>query len=262
MEAVVSEKQKAVSDTNQKSLSQRALPSRIYPNTYGPDRSTEYGEKYVAPIMDWRQAAADEGTYFIFHNVTNDASTTLAGHPAPVLADADATMTKPLVFMRNTDAATSRKRVYLDFIEIEVVTAGASGTAANWAAQLDTGATRYSSGTVETATVVNPNMQSTNTSVLTTLLGPTVVSAESANSRNLGFGQLRPSIEIAGDIKLFLFGRDPAGTAAAAAAAIRTQVVNLPPVILGPTDQFLLALYAPSQSSAGVYKIRGGFVER
>jgi len=89
-----------------------------------------------------------------------------------------------------------------------------------------------------------------------------VVGAENSTVRHLGHGQLRATIEVAGDKKIFLFGRDAQVVAAAAAAAVREQIVNMPPVILGPTDQFLLALYAPSQTVAGVYKIRGGFVER
>lgn len=242
-------------------LASRALPSRTNDNAYAPMRVTNYGEPIVRPLD--RHVLAAEGSYFVFHNNTNDASTTLAGHPAPVLADADATMTKPLIFMRNAAASTSTKLFYLDYIEIEVVTAGANGTAANWAAQLDTGSTRYSSGTVETATVVNPNMQSTATGTdLVTFLGPVVVSAESSSARHLGHGQLRPSIEIAGDKKLFVFGRDPAAITATAATAVREQIVNLPPVCLGPTDQFLLALYAPSQSVAGVYKVRGAYYYR
>ena len=252
-----------MSDQNQKSLSQRALPSRILPNTYGPDRSSEYGEKAMQPYGFSRFNLADEGTYFIAHNITNDASTTLAGHTAPVLADADATMTKPLIFCRFPVATTSRLRCYLDYIQIEVVTAGANGTQACWAAQLDTGATRYSSGTVETLTTVNPNMQSSATPSLVTFAGPVVVGAESASVRNLGFGTLRPSIEIAGDVKLFTFGADIRDTSASAAAAVRTQIVNLPPVVLGPNDQFLLALHSQaSQNAAGVYKVRMGWWER
>jgi len=38
--------------------------------------------------------------------------------------------------------------------------------------------------------------------------------------------------------------------------------VPLPPVILGPTDQFALHLYAPSQNAAGVYKVFMGWWER
>ncbi len=39
-------------------------------------------------------------------------------------------------------------------------------------------------------------------------------------------------------------------------------IVGLGPVILGSTDQLLLALYSPSQSGAGVYKVRMGWWER
>lgn len=244
------------------SLSQPGLPALIAANVLGPDRSSAYGEQYVQPIGQFRQALALEGTYFVAHNNTNDAATTLAGHAAPVLVDADVTMTKPLIFMRNTAAATSRVRVFLDFIEIEVITAGAAGTAANWAAQLDTGATRYASGTVETLAALNPNMQSTTTPTLVVFAGPVVVGAESANARHLGHGMLRPSIEVAGDRKLFIFGGEPYVGPANAATAIRECVVTMPPVVLGPTDQFLLALYAPSQSGAGVYKVRCGWSER
>lgn len=246
-------------------LASRALPSRTADNAYAPMRVTNYGEPKVQPIGNWRAALVEEGSYFFFHNVTNDASTTLAGHPAPVLADADATMTKPLIFMRNSlSAGSTSKLFYLDWILIEVVTAGANGTQACWAAQMDTGTTRYSSGTVETATVVNPNMQSSNAGTdLVTFLGPVVVGAESASVRRLGFGTLRPSIEIAGDKKLFVFGADPVDTTATAAAAVRTQLVNLPTVALGPTDQFLLALHGQaSQDAAGVYKVSGGYYYR
>jgi hypothetical protein len=239
-----------------------ALPSRIYHNTNGPNRSTPYGEQYVQPIAPWRHALADEGTYFVNHNITNDAATTLAGHAAPVLVDADATMTKPFIFMRNGASAGSMVRARLDFIEIEVITAGANGTSDNWAAQLDTGATRYSSGTVETLTTVNPNMQSTATPTLVTLAGPVVVGAESASARHLGHGVFRPAIALTGDKYTFRFGDRQETGANVVATATTHHVVGLPAVVLGPTDQFLLALYAPSQSAAGVYKVRCGWWER
>lgn len=244
---------------------QGSLPTPTGNATYGPARGNRYGELYATPTLSARWNHALEGSYFIAHNATNDASTTLAGHAAPVLADADATMTKPFVFIRNPTSSSSNTLIVLDFIEIEVVTAGANGTTASWAAQIDTGATRRSSGGTA-LTIVNPNMQQSNDSVLdetNALLGGAVVAgAENSTSRDLGFGDLRPTIEIAGDKKLFIFGGDPRDVTASAAAAVRTQVVNMPPVVLGSTDQFLLALYAPSQSSAGVYKLRLGWVER
>lgn len=225
-------------------------------------RGSRYGELYSIPMGRWRYHAADEGTYFIAHNATNDAATTLAGHAAPVLVDADVTMTKPFIHLANADAATSRLRCYLDFIEIEVITAGAAGTADSWADALDTGNTRITTpGTA--LTKVNPNMQSSATAVLAPTGGPIVVSAESAQSRNLGFGQFRPSIMIAGDKYMFVFGGEPEGAGVAGATAtINRHVISRPPVILGPTDVYMLALYSPSQSAAGVYKVRMGWQER
>ncbi len=201
---------------------------------------------------------SEEGTYFVAHNPTNDEATTLAGHVAPVLADADATMTKPLIFIRVPAGAT--KRLYLDFIELDVVVIGASGTEDNWADQLDTGTTRLSSGGTA-LTIVNPNMQCSDTSMLAVtnhLLGGAVVSgAESASVRHLGHGQMSDTIMVAGDRYLFAYGHQPA------LGSTDRHVINRPAVILGATDQYLLALYAPSQAAtAAVYKVRMGWAER
>jgi hypothetical protein len=251
--------------TNVKGRSQeRSLPSPVNPNGEATTiRTSRYGEPISRPLPGGRHVLADEGTYFVAHNATNDASTTLAGHAAPVLVDADATMTKPLVFVRVPAGVTSR--LYLDFIELDVITAGASGTADNWAAQLDTGTTRYSSGGTA-LTIVNPNMQSSNTSVLATtsalLGGAVVVGAEGANVRELGHGQIRAAIAIAGDRYCFKFGGENDTLGGVVATAASRHVINMPPVILGATDQFLLALYAPSQSAAAVYKLRMGWWER
>lgn len=254
-------------DINNKGLANdRQIPTPNAQNIWTPMRTDRYGSQFVQPLPGEFHAVANMGQYFIAHNATNDASTTLAGHAAPVLADADATMTKPFIFVRCPSGA--EKRIFLHFIDIEVVTAGALGTQACWAAQLDTGTTRLSSGGTA-LTIVNPNMQSATSSLLSTtshlLGGAPVVGAESASARDLGFGTLRPSIEIAGDRKVFVFGGDPTGIGAqsdAAAGAVRTSVVALPPVILGATDQFLLALHGQaSQNAAGVYKVRMGWWE-
>lgn len=250
-----------MSDSNVNVLATRGLPSPISNNVRGPARATRYGELVMSPLNKWRHVSADEGTYFAAHNATNDASTTLAGHAAPVLVDADATMTKPFIHLINSAVTTSQVRAYLDFIEIEVITAGANGTADSWAAQLDTGATRVSSGGTA-LTIVNPNMQSTTTPTIVALGGAVVSGAESANVRHLAHGQFRPSIQIAGDKYLFVFGGDPENIGASSIATIAHHVIGLPPVILGPADQLLLALYSPSQSAAGVYKVRMSWMER
>jgi len=233
---------------------------RTTPGQLGPLSMTEYGQLLTQPLD--RVWLATHGKYFTAHNPTNDASTTLAGHAAPVLVDADATLTKPFIFMRVPNSVS--KLVVLDYIEQEVVTAGANGTADNWAAQLDTGNTRWSSGGTA-PTIVNPNMQSTDASLFagqanSLLMGAPVASAE-VNARDLGFGQIRAAIEFAGDRTMFRFGGDPTSGGGVVAGAASRHIVTMPPVILGAQDMFLLAKYAPSQSAAGVYKVRMGWWE-
>lgn len=252
-----------MSETNIKGVGRdRTKPAPVNQGEYGPFRLSRYGEVMNRNID--RRTLAEEGSYFIAHNPTNDASTTLAGHAAPVLADADATLTKPFVFIRVP--ANSTKLVYLDFIEVDVVTAGANGTTDNWADQLDTGNTRYASGGTA-LTIVNPNMQSTETSLFAgqtnhLLGGDAVAGAEGASVRHLGHGQIRAAIHIAGDRYVYQYGMDPSVGSNVVAAAASRHVINRPAVILGATDQYLLAFYAPSQSAAAVYKLRMGWFER
>lgn len=241
----------------------RVLPG-VYPDgTQQPVRLGNRGEQFINPIGSWRHALSDEGSYFYAQNATIDASTTLAGHAAPVLADL---YTKPFLFLRNEDSIGSLKRMHLDFIHIQVITAGASGTSDNWAAECDTGTTRRSSGGTALA-VVNPNMQSSAASVVSTTAnvscmgGPVVAAAATASQRKMGHGVFRPSIAITGDKYTFVFGADPT-EANVVSAAISHHIVPLPAVKLGPTDQFLLHLYAPSQAAAGVYKVSMGWWER
>ncbi len=240
----------------------RGLPGKLGANTRGPVRASPYGELVTAEIGESRYTVADQGNYYTAHNTTNDAASTLLGHAAPILADADATLTKPFIFARMNPS--SGLRAYLDFIEIDVIVAGANGTRSNWAAQLDTGATRVT--TAGTAlTQVNSNMQAgaAATGDLAVQGGVIVVGAETASCRNLGFGQLRGAIEFAGDRTVFRFGDEPSSGENVVIGAQSRHTVNMPPVILGPSDSFLLALYAALdlQDTAGVYKVRMGWWE-
>ncbi len=162
----------------------RSLPTPGNQGEMVVARATKYGELVTAPLD--RHRLAEEASYFIAHNATNDAATTLAGHVAPVLADVEP-MTKPFIFIRVPAGAT--KRVYLDYIELDLVVIGASGTEDNWADQLDTGTTRWASGGTA-LTLVNPNMESSDVSMFSGqtnhLLGGAVVAgAEGASARRL-----------------------------------------------------------------------------
>lgn len=243
---------------------QATKPTPVNDGESLPIRGTPYGEQYVRPLPGERYVFADEGSYFVAHNAINDAATTLAGHVAPVLADADATLVKPFVFFRVPTGVT--KKVRLDYIEMDVTVIGASGTSDNYAWQLDSGASRYSSGG-SALTIVNPNMDSAETSVMSAtnhlLAGDVVASVETANVRHGGHGQLRAAIMVVGDRYTFKFGGDPNPGANVVATAASRHIITMPPIVLGAEDSFLLAMYAPSQAvTAAVYKLRLAWWER
>ncbi len=250
----------AIIDNNVVGGSSRGLPGKAPAFTRTQVHCDQYGNLVVAPVGEGRYTLADQGTYYIAHNTTNDASTTILGHAAPVLADADATLTKPLVFMRMNPS--TGVRAYLDYIELEVVTAPTNGLVDDWAAQIDTGATRVT--TAGTAlTTVNPNMQTSNNPDLAVQAGAIVVGVETASCRNLGFGQTRFGVAIVGDRYMWRFGDEPSCGDNVVVTAASRHLINMPPVILGPSDSFLLALYAAdnNQTVAGVYKVRCGWWE-
>ncbi len=246
-----------------KGLIGQAPPTAVGDNTWTAARQTKYNERFAVQIGTWQNALANQGSYFTAHNPVIDVATTIVGHAAPILADCDVTMTKPLIHLRMSPTATTK--AYLNFIEIEVVVAPTNGAKDNWAAQLDTGATRVTTpGT--TLTALNTNMQSTgaaSTPGLIAQAGAIVVGAESVNVRNLGFGQNRSGIAILGDRYMYRFGGDPSSGDNVVSAAASRHLINMPPVILGPSGQFLLALYSSddAQTIAGVYKVRMGWWE-
>lgn len=222
-------------------------------------RAGSYGELMTQDMFGGRlYGIADEGSYFIAQQPDDDLATTVVGHAAPVIANL---YTKPFLHMINNSA--SGVRAYLDFIEITVITAGANGTANYWAAETDTGATRYSSGTVKTLTISNPNMQVANTAPNSVVkCGPFVATAASAAQRKLGLDANKVLIEFTGDKYLFVFGSPASSIGAQIVGAASRMVTPMPTVVLGYTDQFLLHMFATAQDTAGVYKVRMGWWER
>lgn len=237
-----------------------AQPTRIADGNQVLARFSNYGEQAVIPYMPWRHALAAEGSYYSFFSATLDVATTEAGHTAPVLADVDATLVKAVAFLRNIG---STKRVYLDWMKIHTVVAGANGTSSFWHAQVGT-TTRYTSGGVA-LTVTNALADGTGTaasSLVTAYNGPIVISAENATTLNIGQGVQRDGIEVAGDTTTFIFGHDPLGTSNVEAASGTHDIVHMPPVCLPAGAEFILGRGAVAQSVAGVYKIMGGFYVR
>ena len=235
------------------------LPSRAADGNGAQDfRLAQYGELFTKHIAPWRHALADEGSYHEFHNAILDDNTTLAGHPAPVVADIDASFIKPFFFIGLVANTASVKKLYLDWIEVTVTTPGTNGTDQWWADETDL-ISRYTSGGTA-LTVVNPNTGASNllgTDVATFLGGPVVVPAETSANRKLGFDKVRVTIEVAQDIRVFQFGDSAPSNRAAASPTGRADVIRRPPVVITPGYAYMLGFAAAAQSVASVYKVRG-----
>lgn len=232
----------------------RDLPGVLIDNTQQPHRIGRRGEQYVLDHTGSKLVnLADEGAYFLATNPT--MGTGIAGIAAATAYDA----TESLLFLRNT---SSTKRLYLDFIELVVTAAGATGTTTGFTLTSDKGNTRYSSGG-SAITPVNPNLASSETASVTLYFGAVVTAAASSSARLLGNIPARSVIKVVGDHYRFQFGDSNAAWGCAGASLDGTTsaaiTIPCPPVILGENDQFLLHDWAASQSGASSYELRMGF---
>lgn len=219
-----------------------------------PLRVSRRGELYTQGVN--RHAFADAGEYFVLTNAT--PGTGIAGHAAPGGTVDD---TKPLLYLRNDSAVGDGKRIYLDYLRLQVTAAGANGTDVRFAVKADTGSARRSSaGTA--ITPVNPNMASTTSgaSDMTCYFGPVVAAAATTSARLITQRLHRNVIAVVGDTYFFDFGLERLAPASLAVAgtAITNIVHNCPPVVLGPQDQFLLHHMATSQTAASSFEFELG----
>jgi hypothetical protein len=153
------------------------------------------------------------------------------------------------------------KRIYPLWLALEVRAAGTNGTSFQYALNLDTG-NRFSSGGTP-ITPVNPNMDSSLTSIATMNFGAITATAAN-NARRVKHGQIRPVIKVIGDVYLFLFGQPIASAPGADIGGTNVQAipVHCPPVVIGPNQSLVLHEIAPSQSVAASYEFSMGWVER
>lgn len=236
----------------------RDLPSKVANASNGPARFSNRGELGVQQFTKGLYALADEGSYFTCSNAT--PMTAIAGHAASVVADL---YTKPYLHIRNDASSSTDTRIYLDFIALQMTVVNTGATATSWAAEMDTGATRRT-GAGTALTSVNVAGPESRTSASTIYFGAVTASAATGNARELGAGSLREVIGVVGDIYLWDFGAGlkPQTNMVLAGTTQANITVPMPPVILGPTDQFLLHLFGPSHSGADSYQVRLGYWER
>jgi hypothetical protein len=196
---------------------------------------------------------ADKGQYF---TLTTTPGTGIAGHAAPTTLDD----TKPYVWLMSNYTASDGKRVYLDYMRTWVTAAGTNGTNLRYGMKLDTATTRRSSaGTAMTANGVS--LTSSTAASVTAYQGAIVAAAATNAQRLISHGLIRTVINVIGDQYLFTFGRGQqlgAGMVTEGTAQVH-QHFACPPVVLGPTDQFLFHFFSGSQSAASSHEVEIGF---
>lgn len=234
----------------------RARPSRLADGVVDTEspRGSGYGEPYTLPVSRW--VISDEGGYFVARNGT--PGTGVAGHAAPTTHDTE----KPYIFLKN-GAASGGRRVYLDYIKLYVTAAGTAGTL-NYATHTVDRDRTYTSGGSD-LTIVNPNIQSSESSVLSIFKIGAVVPAQanSAAARIVAHQAVRQVIPVVGDVILFTFGHDPIPTAMITAGTAELErIIHCPPVIFGPAESYHLVLWRASQSAAASYEVEIGWWER
>ncbi len=230
----------------------RVLPTPVADGTSQQVRADRYGGLYVVPLTQGVYGLADEGQYF--HSLQTAAGPV----PATAYALTGATTTafsNTLVsaVIRNTDTGGG-KRLYLDFIRIQIAAAGTAGTRLEFAISVDN-VTRYSSGGAAN-TQYNTNIDSAASPIGVMHTGAVTAAAASGAARIIARGTLDTANPTAGQAYLINCGAgDQSGPTGRAAVAA--------PVILGPgSHTAVLHLWLPTQSAAPTGEITAGWWER
>jgi len=240
-------------------LTGRGLPGKQADNIYNDLRLSRYGELQTQALLGSKlYPLADEGQYFVARNPT--AGTGIAD----AAAQTSISDTAPVAFMHNNDALGG-KRIYLDFMRLEVTAAGTAGTNLRAAFKVDSGNTRYTSGGTA-LTVVNPNMDSGSVSVVDQLFfGAITAAAATGSVRQVYQALCRTVIPVVGDVYLFTFGSSSSPATSGMVLEGTAQLerhIMCPPIVIGPQQQLTFHEFSASQSAAKSFEITMGWWER
>jgi hypothetical protein len=234
-------------------ITNQTLPSATVDGVKSNAHFSKYGEVMTQPMGNFRHTLADEGSYYVATNPT--PFTGLIG----IAASDGFDDLETFLHIRNT---SSTKRVYLDYLRLQVTAAGTNGVTFSAAMKLDTGATRFTSGGA-TITPVSPNMATTSDATAVVIkAGPCITTAATSDARLLATWNLRIGvIKVVGDTYLWKFGAPPEslGVTGVAGTAVSQHVLAAPPVVLGENDQFLFHEFGASQTVGAAYLMELGF---
>ena len=234
----------------------RGLPSAA--STEGaavtPSRTGPYLEAMTMPLGNGMQGFGDEGSFYVAMNPT--LGTGIAGHAAPVVADAD---DKPLLHLFNGGS----KDIIPVFLHLQFTAVGAGGTISYNACYTDqSGATAYSSGgTAITPVNVKSNVAGAGGA---TIYFGAVVSAL-VSPRKVFQQVCREVIPVVQDTMTIHFGGPNGGlnnALTAAGTATNNLVQYAPPIVIAPGGNFDFTRIRASQSGADSYSFMFGYVER
>ncbi len=224
---------------------------------FGYGRGTKNGELVVQPVNGY--VSARQGRRFGAITVPTTAAAGVAGHPAPVLFEG----VKPFLYFNNNYAAATKKQCELARLRLQYTAIGAGGTLPRYHMELEpAGTNRYTSGGTQiTPAGVNSDVSDLSSVVL--FHGAVVAPVASANVRRIQTGQIRPVIPVIFDDVTFVFGDQPAvAPSILSGTAVASQVIKVPPVIVGPQASFLLHLWRVSQSGADSLEVTMEWDER
>ncbi len=233
----------------------RVLPTPYTEGAPVPLRTSLHGEQFVQPLMGSKMhPLAAEGSYFCATNAT--PGTAIAG-----IAAADGyDVTETLFYLHN--AATSTKRIFMDFLTLTCAAAGTNGTNFSVAITTDSVARRSSGGTA--ITPVNNSQSAGLATVTDAVYFGAVVTAAATTGKLIWHRLLRTVIKVIGDQYTLDFGSSgnhPTGMIMEGTAQAHV-VCKVPPIVLGPGESLMVHEYAASQTVAAQYQFAAGWWER
>ncbi len=227
-------------------------------------RYSAYGESVVEVITGKQQMLADEGSYFLTRTPT--VGTGVASITAPTAYVA----TSPYIIVSNSNQVGG-KNIWMDYIKLNLLTAGTSSTNLQYATALDSIA-RYSSGgsggsgTGLASILQGPlpnNSGSQYGSGALVYAGALVAVAAGTQNRILQNGFLRSAIAVVNDQYYFNFaGDDQVDQGLISGAAIVQRAIPHSPVCIAPGGSFLFHLFGASMAAATTCEVEVGHVER
>ncbi len=207
----------------------------------------------VSQIFAGDYAACDEGSFFTA-SLAGTATTTSITTKA--LGDA-----APVLVIQNQQPAGGYN-IYLRHLKAVITSVPTSASVWNYSSILDPISTKLTTaGTVMTA--VNANAASGVLSKSYINGGAPVTLVGSAQSRQVGQGQISGAIPVAFDEYYFTFGQ-PGGSIDSIGTQTLVKRLSVPhaPVIIAPGWFFTLAMWGTSNGAAPSIALELGFVER